>query len=100
MKLYDISIPVHETTEGEPSINDSIEKLDEMLTQYGIDHCFALPTYQAMNLDPKPLVYNLYYRSEQNTELTLVISLWLKIYLNRETNRILEAIEKSLKNTA
>jgi len=95
MKLYDVRIPIHETPEGEPALDDVIEKLGEMLTQYGIDHYFALPSAAEIKADPKPLVYQLFYQSEQNIELTLAVSLWLKLYLNKDKQRILEAIVKS-----
>lgn len=96
MKLYDTRIPVHETPKGEPAMDTVIEKLDEMLTQYGVDHCFALATDAEMDADPKPLLYHLFYQAEQNVELTLVIGLWLKLYLNRDNQRIIESIMKSL----
>jgi len=94
MKLYDVRLPIHETPEDEPTIHETIEKLDEMLTQYGIDHYFALPSEAEIEADPKPLVYQLFYQSEQDVELTLVVSLWCKLYLNKDKQHILEAIVK------
>ena len=42
MELYNVLIPIHETPEGQPSIDETIDKLDEMLTQYGVAHFFTL----------------------------------------------------------
>ena len=95
MKLYDVRIPIHETPEGEPAIDTIIESLGEMLTQYRIDHCFALPTGGEIGTDQKPLRYYLFYQSEQNVELTLVVSLWARLYLNKDKQHILETIVKS-----
>ncbi len=98
MKVYDVRIPIHETPEGEPPVDETIGKLDEMLTQYGIDHCFTLPSSEEIEADPKPLSYHLYYQSEQNVEVTLVVSLYIKLYLNEDKQKILEAIVKSFGN--
>jgi hypothetical protein len=97
--IYDTKVPVHETPEGEAGIDCFLDKLDEMLTQYGVAHCFILPTNEEIEKkeeDGKQLVYWLCYESSQNTELTLIISLWLKLYRNKDTQEILKSIVKSL----
>jgi len=96
MKLYDVRVPIHETPDGCPAIDETIEKLDEMLTQYGIDHYFALPTNAEMEADEKPLIYYLFYCLEKDVEVTLIISLYLRMYLNKNKENILEGITKSL----
>lgn len=98
MKIFDTRIPIHETPDGEPSINETIENLDEMLTRYGIEHCFTLPTGKEIEADEKTLVYYLFYLSEQNVEMTLVVSLFMRMYLKKDKQNILESIMKSFEN--
>jgi len=99
MKLFDTRIPIHETTEGLPSIHDLIEKLGEMLDQYNIEYFVALPTAEDQEKD-KALCYHLHYLSEQNTELTLVVSLFSTLYLKKSNQALLEAIVKSFGRAA
>lgn len=94
MKIYDVCIPVHETEEGIPPICELIEKLGEMLDQYNIGYSIVLPHAAAVEKDEK-LCYWLYYQSEQNTELTLVVSLFGSLYLKKPKQKILETIVKS-----
>lgn len=94
MKIYDTRIPIHETPEGVASIHSIVEKLSDMLDEYGVDHCVTLPGPKDMEADDK-LTYCLFYQSEQNTELTLVIALWARIYRKKTQQQILESIVKS-----
>jgi hypothetical protein len=94
MKVYDTRVPIHETADSLPSIHDLIEKLGEMLGQYNISYCFSLPSAQEQEQD-KNLCYWLHSLSEQNTELTLVVSLFCRLYLKKDTQKILESIVKS-----
>lgn len=104
MKLYDTRIPIHETAEGIPSIHDLIEKLGEMLDQYNISYFFALPTGEEQEKvkkeKGKDLCYYLFYQSEQNHEMTLVVSLFGCLYLKKSKQKTLEAIVKSFGNNA
>lgn len=91
MNLYDVKMPIHEMTD----FSQPVEKLDEMLNQYGIAHCFTLPSIDEIENDPKPLICNMYYLAEQNLELTLVVGLFIKLYSNKDNQEILNAIVKS-----
>ncbi len=75
-------------------MHDLIEKLAEMLDQYRVSYYVALPSAEDQEKD-KNLLYKLYYLSEQNTELTLIVALFTRLYLKRDKQKILEAIVKS-----
>ena len=99
MMVFDMRVPIHETQEGAPAMDSLIKRLDEMLYQYGIKHCFALASHEDMAKDDKPLLYWLYYDMEQNTELTLVVALFVKLHLKKDETddpSILAAIVKSM----
>ena len=98
MKLYDTRIPIHETEEGQRSIDEHIETLDSMLNQYNIGHFFSLPTEPELEKDEK-LCYWLHYQDFQNTEITLVLALFVRIYLEKPKQKILESIVKSFGRT-
>lgn len=104
MKLYDSRIPIHETAENLPSIHDLIEKLGEMLDRYNISYCLALPTGEeqekAKKENGKDLCYYLFYQSEQNHEMTLVVSLFACLYLKSSEQKTLESIVKSFGHSA
>jgi hypothetical protein len=91
MQLYDVKMPIHELSE----FDQPIEKLDEMLNQYGIRHCFALPSNEEIENDPKPLICNMYYLAEQNLEVTLIVGLFIKLYGKKDAQEIRTAIVKS-----
>lgn len=84
MQLYDVKVPIHEMKD----FSQRIEKLDEMLNQYGIRHCFTLPSNEEIENDPKPLICNMYHLAEQTLELTLVLGLFLKLYGNKDDQEI------------
>ena len=48
-----------------------------------------------MAADPKDLKYFLYYRSEKNVELSLIVSLYTRMYLGKDKQTILESLVKS-----
>ena len=94
LKIYDTRLPIHSSDK-----NDSLDKLDEMLTQYGVDHYFAIPTSHEIDeaeANGKPIDCFLFYRSEQNVELTLIVSLYTRLFRDTDKQRILEGIVKSL----
>lgn len=104
MKVYDTRIPIHETADNLPSIHDLIDKLGEMLDQYNISYSLALPTGEEQEKtkkeNGKDLCYYLFYQSEQNHEMTLVVSLFGCLYLKKSKQKTLEAIVKSFGHSA
>lgn len=96
MTIFDTMIPIHETPKGEPSIDETLDKLDEMLTRYGVQHSFSLAKAEEANDAKRPTLYYLYYNAEQNTEMTLIVTLFSKLYLNVEDKKILLSVVSSL----
>ncbi len=91
-----MEVPIHETAEWLPSMHDLIEKLTEMLEQYQVSYCVALPSAEKRQKS----IYKLYYLSEQDTELTLIVFLFTCLYPNRNKQEILEKIVKSFGRSA
>lgn len=89
MKVFDMKTRMREQTASKA------EKLDEMLTQYGVDHFFAYPTAEDFEADEN-IELVVYYDSEQEMLYELVVALFCKIELNKSD----EAIKKLLKIVA
>lgn len=89
MKVFDMKQRMREESAGKA------EKLDEMLTQYGVDHFFALPSEDDWEVD-ETVELVVYYDSEQEMLYDLVVALFCKIELNRSD----EVIKKLLKKAA
>jgi len=100
MTIFDAKVPVHETSEGIESMNSLVHQLAFMLCQFNVKHSFALATDKEMDeveaQTGKKLLYWLFYEQEQNTELTLAIALFSKVFLKKDDSKILACIVKSM----
>lgn len=85
LKVYDMSTKFH----GETAEN--IEKLDEMLTQYGVDHAFMLPTPQDIEEDEE-IEGRVLYTEDDEITFDLVVMLFCKTVLNKSDDEIKEAM--------
>lgn len=83
--------------EGVESVsNEMIEKLDEMLTEYGVQHFFTLPEgdENGIAINDDEIVY-LYYDADKD-EMTfgLVYMLWAKTVRKVSDERLAKAMKK------
>ena len=86
------------STENHPIEDGMIEKLDEMLTQYGVQHFFSLPidsTDGIANNDEDCL--NIFYASEDSMTFNLVYMLWVKTTRHCTDEMIVNAMRKLTK---
>lgn len=96
MTVFDVRMAIRETEDKEQtSIREIIGYLDEMLDRYKVAHSFVLPTDEEMKSD-QLLAYWLYYDFRQKLELTLVTSLFFRIYWRTDKKKLLKAIVNSL----
>lgn len=82
-------------TENHPIKEGMIEKLDEMLTEYGVQHFFTLPidaTDGIANNDDDYL--NVFYDSKDKMTFNLVYMLWVKTVRNATDEMIETAMKK------
>lgn len=87
MKLYDCRVKIHEKTA------DHIEELDAMLTNYGVDHAFIVPTYAEQEDDDLLSAY-VYYMEEDEVTFNLVSLLFAKTVLGVKDEKIIDAMRK------
>ena len=89
-------IQVIKQREGEAEItNEMIEKLDQMLTEYGVQHFFSLPKgdNEGIALDDDEILYIYYDRAQDEMTFNLVYMLWAKTVRNVSDERILKWIK-------
>lgn len=72
-----------------------LEKLDEMLTQYGLDHFLALPQNDPDGNPVEDAVVEVYYSCYDEVTVEIVIMLWAKITGARSDESIMSGVVKS-----
>lgn len=87
LKIYDMATKIHSETE------EHLEKYDEMLNQYGIDHAFTYPTDVELDEDEN-LVCKVLYMEEDEITFDLVTLLFCKTVLNKADDKIKESMKK------
>lgn len=74
--------------------DEKLEKLDQMLNEYKIDHCFTFPYFEGADPDPDNAVVRLIYSTEDEMQLELVYCLWASIHRNMPREKILACFAK------
>ena len=87
MKIYDMMTAIHSTAA------EKIEVLDEMLTQYGVDHSFMYATANQMEKD-EDVELNVLYMEEDEITFDLVVMLFCKTALKKSDEEIKNAMKK------
>ena len=72
---------------------DHMEELDAMLTDYGVDHAFILPTY-AEKEDDEHLSAYVCYMEEDEVTFNLIVLLFAKTVLRVGDEEIVSSMRK------
>lgn len=102
MKIYDRYALIKDYDNSEiPGVldadDDKLEKLDAMLNEYNISHCFTFPHFDGAEPDPDNTVVRLIYSTEDEMQLELVYCLWASIHRNMPREKILTCFAKKAK---
>lgn len=102
MKIYDRYVIIRDYDNDDiPGVLDAddekLEKLDAMLNEYNISHCFTYPNFEGSDPDPDNAVVRLIYGTEDEMTLELVYCLWAYIHRNIPREKILECFAKKAK---
>jgi hypothetical protein len=79
--------------EGTPGVDETLEKLDEMLNAYGVEHSFTLP-HDAVIAKHQNATVILNYSDEDNIVLSLIYALFCRVYRGAEDKELGEALVK------
>lgn len=91
--VFDIYVPIKDREEY-PDMDDTLlEKLDEMLTTYGVAHAFSLPHKKTMKDHPEA-VLEVAYDSSDDITFSLVYMLFNKIYRGATDKAVAESMIK------
>ena len=93
MKLFDMSHVVRSEYEGIEVTEEMYVKLDEMLTEYGIDHAFRLPMPNEFD-DSENAEMVCMYLEDDDTAYDLVFLLWTHKVVGMSEGKIVKAAAK------
>jgi hypothetical protein len=79
--------------DGLPDVDATLDKLDEMLSAYGVKHSFALPREDDIEKKPDAVV-TLLYADADDMALSLIYALFCKVYRNADDNPLAEALAR------
>ena len=80
MKIYDSSIIIKNSLEFTNVDQDLLDLLDEMLTDYAVEHCFKLPSLEEADKaedEGNEAIVELCYMEEDKDTFALVYMLWM-----------------------
>lgn len=100
MKFFDKHMTIKEKN-GRVVTQEQLEKLDEMLTEYNVEHFFTYPmdaTDGIANNDED--VCEIVYESKNSGTVFLVIALWHKTYHGLTDEKLAEAMVKAIEKLA
>jgi hypothetical protein len=81
--------------EGTPSVDETVEKLDEMLNAYNVKHSFTLP-HNAVIAEYPAAVITLNYNDADDLVLSLIYALFCKVYRGAGDKELGEALAKTI----
>jgi hypothetical protein len=81
--------------EGIPGVHETLDMLDEMLTNCRIEHSFILPNEETIKKYPNTIL-NLCYSDEDNMTVNLVYALYAKLYREAEDRKLAKALVKAV----
>lgn len=90
--VFDVFIPMYDK-DGCVTVEESIDKLDLMLTTYGIEHAFTLPHDATLERHPDTVV-ELHYDSELDLTVGMIYALHAKLYRGAKDENIAAALSK------
>lgn len=93
MFVADRMIVIHDRENSIVSY-DMIEKLNKMLTEYGVDHAFTL--YDSNNQDTD-VAFNLLYEEKNETLVEVICILWAKTERKFNDEKIREMMRRAAK---
>ena len=77
--------------DGFPNVDETLDKLDEMLDVFGVKHSFTIPHEVVIEKHPNAVV-TLNYNDEDDMLLSLIYGLFCKFYRRSEDKDLAEAL--------
>lgn len=97
MKIYDSSIIIKNSLEFTNVDLDLLDLLDNMLTEYAVEHSFKLPSPEAIDKadnEMKEAIVELCYMEKDKDTFTLVYMLWMVHNRGADHKKLMKAMAK------
>lgn len=100
MTIFDVCTNIKDT-EAHPMTEAMLDKLDEMLTQNGVEHFFTLPVEATDGIATNPDDYvTVFYTEAKRMTFNLVYMTWAKVVRNVSDEDILKGMAKMVERAA
>ena len=97
MKIYDSSIIIKNSIEFTNVDLDLLDLLDEMLTDYAVEHCFKYPSLEDTDKaedEGKEAIVELCYMEKDKDAFALVYMLWMVNNRGADHKKLMKAMAK------
>ena len=97
MKIYDSSIIIKNSLEFTNVDQDLLDLLDNMLTEYAVEHSFKLPSPEAIDKadnEMKEAIVELCYMEKDKDTFALVYMLWMVHNRGADHKKLMKAMAK------
>lgn len=97
MKIYDSSIIIKNSLEFTNVDQDLLDLLDNMLTEYAVEHSFKLPSPEAIDKadnEMKEAIVELCYMEKDKDTFELVYMLWMVHNRGADHKKLMKAMAK------
>ena len=96
-KIYDRYLNITNREGVQDCTEEKLEKFDEMLSEYGVSHCFSLTDaneIEIINQSNKEYCVSVMYEECDETVFEMVYMLWSKVYRGVSDELIYKAMRK------
>lgn len=97
LKIYDCCLNITNREGVQDCTEEKLEKLDVMLNEFGVSHCFSLTSTQeikAIEEDDRDYCVTVMYEESDETVFEMVYMLWSKIHRGVSDEMIYKAMKK------
>lgn len=97
LKIFDRHLNIKNSDDLKDCTMDLVEKLDGMLTEYGVEHAFCLASKEevdSINSTDSEYCVSVIYDKEDEMTFNLVYALWFRVYRKASTEKIRKALSR------
>lgn len=97
LKIFDRYINIKNREGIEDCTMELVEKLDQMLTEYGVAHAFSLASKEeidTINDTADEYCVTLMYEEEDEITLGIVYTLWARVYRKASDEKVRKAMSR------
>lgn len=100
LKIFDRYVNIKNRDDLEDCTMELVEKLDQMLTEYGVEHAFSLASKEeidTINDTVAEYCVTLLYEEKDEMTFSLVYTLWARVYRKAPDEKIRKVMSRMSK---